>query len=170
MFYVGDRVGAAAPADLNPAAQFYLPGSVTGAKLKESYTSQLGANRVIAVSSGVDEARPQSAPQTDSTDLRPTFEHRWTPSTSIKETATLEAHAKRALARMKNGGIGLEMTANRDEAPKLGRDWFIGDDIGFDLTSPAWPNGIDGIGRAVGWRMNANTIQPLIDVTSIGGI
>jgi hypothetical protein len=147
VFYVGDRVGAAAPVGLGPAAQFYL-----------------------AVSSGVDDARPQSAPQSDATDLRPTFEYRWTPSTSIKETETLNDHAARALAAMRNGGIGLELTANRAEAPKLGRDWFIGDEIGFDLTAPAWPDGITGTGRAVGWRMDANTIQPLIDVTSIGGI
>jgi hypothetical protein len=102
--------------------------------------------------------------------LRPTFEYRWTPSTSIKETETLNDHAARALAAMKNGGIGLELTANRAEAPKLGRDWFIGDEIGFDLIAPAWPDGITGTGRAVGWRMDANTIQPLIDVTAIGGI
>jgi hypothetical protein len=170
VFYVGDRVGAAAPVGLGPAAQFHLPGSVTSAKLKESYTSSLGANRVIAVSSGVDDARPQSAPQADATDLRPTFEYRWTPSTSIKETETLNDHAARALTAMRNGGIGLELTANRTEAPKLGRDWFIGDEIGFDLVAPAWPDGITGTGRAVGWRMDANTIQPLIDVTSIGGI
>jgi len=170
VFYVGDRVGAAAPAGLGPAAQFHLPGSVTSAKIKESYTSQLGANRVIAVSSGVDAARPQSDVQSNATDLRPTFEHRWTPNTDIKETATLNGHAQRALAAMRNGGIGLELTANRQEAPKLGKEWFIGDEIGFDLVSPAWPNGITGTGRAVGWRMDANTIQPLIDVTSIGGI
>lgn len=170
VFYVGDRVGAAAPVGLGPAAQFTLPGSVTSAKLKKSYTSQMGANRVIAVSSGVDAARPQSAPQSDATDLRPTFEYRWTPSTSITETSTLNDHASRALIAMKNGGIGLEITANRQEAPKLGRDWFIGDTIGFDLVSPAWPNGIVGTGRAVGWRMDENTIQPLIDLTSIGGI
>jgi hypothetical protein len=170
VFYVGDRVGSAAPAGLNPAAQFHLPGSVTSAKLKESYTSSLGANKVIAVSSGVDAARPQSDVQSNATDLRPTFEHRWTPNTDIKEVATLNGHAQRALAGMKNGGIGLELTANRQEAPKLGRDWFIGDEIGFDLVAPAWPDGITGTGRAVGWRMDANTIQPLIDVTSIGGI
>lgn len=170
VFYVGDRVGATAPAGLGPAAQFTLPGSVSSAKIKESYTSQAGANRVIAVSSGVDAARPQSDVQSNATDLRPTFEHRWTPNTDIKLISTLNEHAQRALAAMKNGSIGLELTANRSEAPKLGHEWFIGDEIGFDLVSPAWPNGISGTGRAVGWRMDANTIQPLIDVTSIGGI
>lgn len=170
VFYVGDRIGRSAPTDLEPAAQFYLPGSVTSAKLKESYTSQLGANRVMAVSSGVDDARPQSVPKSNTTDLRPTFEFRWTPSTSIKETSTLDDHADRALTAMKDGGIGLEITANREEAPRLGKDWSIGDDIGFDLTAPAWPDGLTGVGRVVGWRMDADTIQPLIDVTDIEGV
>ena len=34
VFYVGDRIGRSAPTDLEPAAQFYLPGSVTSAKLE----------------------------------------------------------------------------------------------------------------------------------------
>lgn len=170
VFYVGSRIGRSAPAGLGPAAQFYLPGSVTSAELDESYTSQLGANRVIAVSSGVDDARPQSSQKSYTTDQRPAFEFRWSPSTSIKETATLDAHADRALAAMKDGGLGLEITANREEAPRLGKDWFIGDDIGFDLVSPAWPDGITGVARVVGWRMDADTIQPLVDVTSIGGL
>ena len=170
VFYVGDRIGRSAPSGLQPAARFYLPGSVNSAELSESYTSQLGANRVLAVSSGVDDARPQSSFKSNTTDLRPTFEYRWTPSTSITETSTLDAHADRALAAMKDGGLGLEITASRQEAPRLGKDWFIGDDIGFDLTAPAWPDGIYGVGRVVGWRMDADTIQPLIDLTSIGGI
>lgn len=170
VFYVGNRIGVPAPSGLGPAAQFYLPGSVSSASVKESYTSQLGANRVIAVSSGVDDARPQSSQKSNTTDLRPSFEYRWSPSTSITDTSTLDAHADRALAAMKDGGLGLEITANRAEAPKLGRDWSIGDDIGFDLISPAWPDGIYGVGRCVGWRMDANIIQPLIDVTAIGGI
>ncbi|QOT15871.1 hypothetical protein [Paenarthrobacter sp. YJN-5] len=170
VFYVGNRIGRSAPTGLKPAAQFYLPGSVTSAELGESYTSQLGANRVIAVSSGVDDARPQSSQKANTTDMRPAFEYRWSPSTSITDTATLDAHADRALAAMKDGGLGLEITANRAEAPRLGKDWFVGDDIGFDLTGPAWPDGIYGTGRCVGWRMDANTIQPLIDVTAIGGI
>lgn len=170
VFYVGDRIGRSAPAGLGPAAQFYLPGSVTSAELGESYTSQLGANRIIAVSSGVDDARPQSDQYSNITDQRPAFEYRWSPSTSITQVSTLNQHAERALAAMKDGGLGLEITANREEAPRLGKDWFIGDDIGFDLVAPAWPDGITGVARVVGWRMDANTIQPLVDVTSIGGI
>lgn len=170
VFYVGDRIGRSAPAGLGPAAQFYLPGSVSTAKLKESWTSDMGANRVMATSSGMDDARPQSDPYSNTTDLRPTFERRWSPSTSIKLKSTLNNHAARGLQALKNGGVGLELTANREESQKLGKEWFIGDDIGFDITSPEFPTGLSGVARVVGWRMDATTIQPLVDVTAIGGI
>lgn len=167
---VGDRVGATAPAGLGPAAQFYLPGSVDSATLEEGYGASEGANDIMAVSSGVEGARPQSPHQTNTADLRPRFEFRWTPSTAIKITDNLTAHAQRALAAMKNGTVALAITANRQEAPQLGRDWRIGDDIGFDLKAPAWPDGISGTARCVGWELTDTTITPLVDVTNIEGI
>ncbi len=167
---VADRIGTPAPATLNPAAQFYLPGSVDTAELAEGYGASEGANDVMAVSSGVADARPQSPHKTNTTDQRPRFEYRWTPSTSITATATLSGHATRALAAMKGGVVGLSITANRAEAPKLNQDWRIGDDVGFDLTAPAWPDGITGTARCVGWELTDTTITPLIDVTGIEGI
>ncbi|MDN4646459.1 hypothetical protein [Arthrobacter sp. PsM3] len=168
--YVGDRLGSTPPSGLNPGAQFHLPGSVTAAELVEGYASDSGANDVMAVSSGVDGARPESAHQVDATDPSPRFEYRWTPSTSITDPATLNAHAQRALAAMKDGTVALAITANRQDAPQLGRDWFLGDDVGFDLTAPAWPDGLTGTARAVGWEMTDTTITPLIDVSAIEGI
>lgn len=170
VLYVGDRIGRPAPVGLGPAAQFDMPGAVSKVRLKESWTSALGANRVMATSSGMDDARPQSDPYSNTTDLRPTFEHRWSPSTSITKVSTLNDHASRALAAMKDGGLGLEITANRVESQRLGTDWSIGDDIGFDIHSPEFPDGLSGVARVVGWRMDAKTIQPLVDVTEIGGI
>ena len=168
---VGDRIGSPPPAGLGPAAQFFLPGSVTSVELDEGYGADEGANDVIAVSSGVDDARPQSPHQSPSTpDLRPRFEYRWTPDTNVSATETLTSHAQRALAAMKDGTVALSFTANREDPPYLDRDWRIGDDIGFDLTAPAWPNGITGTARAVGWELTDTTITPLIDGTNIEGI
>ena len=167
---VGDRVGVPAPSGLGPAAQFYLPGSVSSASLHEGYGADEGANDVMAVSSGVADARPQSTHQTNDADLRPRFEYRYTPSVSEPNVPTLESYAKRALASMKDGSVALTLTANRQEAPRLGVDWGIGDDVGFDLTAPAWPDGISGTARAVGWEMTDTTITPLVDVTNIEGI
>jgi hypothetical protein len=167
---VGDRIGAPSPVGLNPAAQFYLPGSVTDAELVEGYGASEGANDVMAVSSGSGDARPQSPHQTNAGDLRPRFEYRWSPSTSITDTGTLAAHAQRALAAMKNGSVALTLTANRKEAPKLGKEWYLGDDIGFDIAAQEFPAGITGTARAVGWEVTDTTITPLLDVTNIGGI
>jgi hypothetical protein len=167
---VGDRIGSTPPDGLGPAAQFYLPGAVTSAELEEGYGADEGANDVMAVSSGVDDARPQSQHQTNTADLRPRFEYRWTPDTNINVNETLDSHAQRALAAMKDGTVALSLTANREEAPKLGREWRIGDDIGFDLTAPAWPDGISGTARAVGWELTDSTVTPLVDVSPIEGI
>lgn len=167
---VSNRIGTPPPAGLNPAAQFYLPGDVSHAELVEGYGADEGANDVMAVSSGVEDARPQSEHQVNDTDLRPRFEYRWTPSTSIKEVDTLTSHAQRALSAMKDGSLALALTANREEAPKLGRDWWIGDDIGFDIKAPEFPGGLTGTARAVGWELTETTITPLIDATSIEGV
>lgn len=167
---VSDRVGSPAPVGLEPAAQFYLPGSVTEAELVEGYGSDEGANDVMAVSSGVEDARPQSERQKNTADLRPRFEYRWTPSTSITEISTLTSHAQRALAAMKDGSLALALTANREEAPVLGRDWRIGDDIGFSIEAPEFPAGLTGTARCVGWELTDTTITPLVDVTNIEGV
>lgn len=166
----GDRVGAPAPAGLNPAAQFSLPGAVTDAALIEGWGDREGANDVMAVSSGTGGARPQSPHQTNALDLRPRFEYRWSPSTSITIVDTLTGHAQRALAAMKDGSLALTITANREEAPRLGIDWGLGDDVGFDITAPEFPDGLTGTARAVGTEITDTTITPLVDVTGIGGI
>lgn len=164
---IGDRIGSPPPAGLNPNAQFYLPGSVTDAEFVEGYGADEGANDVMAVSSGTEDARPESQHYTNDTDQRPRFEYRWTPSTSITDVNTLNSHAQRALAAMKDGSLALTLTANREEAPKLGRDWFIGDDIGFSIEAPEFPHGLVGTARCVGWELTDTTVTPLIDVTNI---
>lgn len=165
VLYVGDRIGAPVPAGLGPNATFSLPGPVSSAELTESYGSDDGANDVMAVSSGVADARPQSPRQTPAHyEGRPTFEYRWTPSTSITNVGTLTDHARRALAAVKDGSHALTITTNRQEAPRLGRDWGLGDDVGYDLTAPAWPDGLHGVARAIGWEIDDTTLTPILGV------
>lgn len=172
VLYVGSRIGAAVTAGLNADAVFNMPGPVTKASLVESYASGAGANSVIATSSGMGGARPQSAPQTPATGYngRPIFEYRFSPSTQITSTDTITAHATRALNAMQNGSVALTIEANRQEAPKLVDDWSLGDDVGFDLTSTAWPDGISGNARAIGWQLDNNTVTPILDTSTIGGL
>lgn len=172
VLYVGSRIGADVPSGLGPDAVFNMPGPVNKASMVESYATGQGANSVIATSSGTGGARPQSAPQTPATgnNGRPIYEYRWSPSTQITVTDTLTAHAQRALAAMQDGSTALTIQAARQEAPKLVDDWSLGDTIGFDLTSQAWPDGIQGNARAIGWQMDDNTIIPILDTSTLGAL
>jgi hypothetical protein len=166
VLYVGARIGSAAPAGLGAAAQFYLPGNVSNAELVEGYRRGDGANDVMAVSSGSADARPQSTHHSSTGDGRPRIELRWSPSTSITELDTLEGHAARALTGLQDGTVALAITANRAESIPFS----LGDDIGFDLVSWAWPNGITGTARAIGIEYTETTVTPVLDVTGIEGI
>jgi hypothetical protein len=166
VLYVGGRLGSAAPAGLGAACQFYLPGNVSNAELIEGYRRGDGANDVMAVSSGSADARPQSSHHTSAGDGRPRIDLRWSPSTSITDIDTLEGHAERALAGLKDGTVALAITANRTESIPFN----LGDDIGFDLVSWAWPDGITGTARAIGIEYTETTVTPVLDVTGIEGI
>lgn len=179
---VRKRIGlsAAVPAavfDNQPgsSAVFDTVGSAsTSYVLTRDFSSGKGANHVMAVSSGQGESRPQSTPASN---IRPgwaRWSHRWTPSTSITDTDTLDGHAQNALALMQYGSRTLTIAARADTYPVLGTDWDRGDDIGYNLIGPAHPNGLVGQARAVGWKLDVKqgTVEPilLLDGESIGGI
>lgn len=169
-----DRIGVSPIAGLMPAARFSAPGAVIAASFAEDYAAGKGANDVMATSTATADVRPQSPRQSAADGDRPTFEHRFTPSTSITEVATLTAHAQAALAQMASGGRSLSLTAVWDDAPRLGRDWSIGDDLGYVLggldsdgvdTVPAFPGGLSGVARAWGWEINLTepvTVSPIL--------
>lgn len=163
---VGARLGSPAPAGLGPASWFELPGNVTAFELVEGYRRGDGANDVMATSSGAGDARPQSPRQVATNDGRPRVEFRWSPSTSITDISTLTGHAQRALAAMKSGTVALGITANTHET----EPFSLGDDVGFSLFAPAWPDGISGVARAIGVEWTDTTVTPVLDVSGIEGI
>lgn len=175
VFYVGDRVGTAAPAGLSPEATFELPGSVTSFQVVKDYSSGKGATSVVAVSTAQGDTRPQSPAQIAADEIRPTFEYRYTPSTSITDVDTLTSHAQAALANMAGGAFSVAMTASTDSGPQLGVDYHLGDDIGFKVggvdpvtgreTVPAYPGGIEGTATLASYSrtLDANpTITPVL--------
>ena len=169
-----DRIGSSPIAGLAPAATLEAPGAVVAASFAEDYAAGKGANDIMATSTATADVRPQSPRQASTDGERPTFEHRFAPSTSITNVATLTAHAQAALAQMASGSRSLSLTAVWDDAPRLGRDWFIGDDIGYVLggldsagvdTVPAFPGGLSGVARAWGWGIDLDepvTISPIL--------
>jgi hypothetical protein len=167
VLYVGDRIGTAADAGEQPNATFDMPGNLTTFQRVRSFAQGKGANAVMAYSSGQGDVRPQSPVQHEVDPDRPTFEYRWTPSTSILDVDTLTDYAAAALANMRNGSIALALTAIADqpETPMYGADWVLGDDVGYDIHAPAFPGGLAGTARAIGVRLtlgNTRTITPVL--------
>lgn len=170
VFTVGDRIGNAPADGYGPAATFEIPGPITDVTLFEDYSTGKGANAVMAVSSGQGDARPSSGYLSPGNlSGRPTFEYRWTPGTSITSTAVLQDHAVRALQLLGPGASVLTLSANVVDAPVLGRDWYLGDDVGYSIsdTVPAFPGGLNGVGRCIGWELTDTTINPILAVTGL---
>lgn len=140
---IADRIGTEPVPGLAPAATFSTTrkGMVVEASLTEDYSHGQYASNVMTWSSGVGQARPQSTPQTFTDDIRPDVQFWHYPGSDITEQATLDAYARQYLDRMRHGGTALSITAVMDKAPRLARDWRIGDDlayrIGGTVSSPA---------------------------------
>lgn len=172
---VGARIGVSAPDGLGPAATFEMPGPVTQFSNPRDYSSGKGANDVMAYSSGQGDVRPQSPRQVIADPERPTFEHRYSPSSSIIDVDTLTGYAMKGVAALAGGTQSLSMSAVAENAPRLGVDWSIGDDIGYKIggldengrdTVPGFPGGIEAVARAIGWELtlgNTPIITPILD-------
>lgn len=167
VLYVGSRIGTPVPDGLAPAATFEAPGPTASAELEESYASGKGATDVLATSTADGDTRPQSQHVVTADPERPTIEYRFSPSTSIVETATLDDHARAKGAELAAGSAVLSLSAVVDRAPALGIDWSIGDDIGYvvggadrhdEQTVPAFPNGLTGVARAIGWELDMTDV------------
>lgn len=201
---VADRIGTGVTGDLGPSATFEMPGPVTDAVLTEDWSEGRGATSVVATSTAQADERPQS-PAVVSGDMeRPTVEFRFTPSTSITVVDTLTGHAQRALAVLADGSQALTLSADCATAPRLGRDWRLGDDIGYRIggrvpglvselvedafvdtfeetfgsvasvrsagwveTVPAFPGGLEGTARAVGWELSL--AEPMVVTPILAG-
>jgi hypothetical protein len=163
--FIADRIGVAAPAE-GPSAVFEVQASSVfdvqaGADVRyqwfESYDKRYGANHIIAVSSGQGDIRPASDPARDE-DLFavgwPRYEERFTPSSSIIEVSTLNAHAVERLTKKGRGLRTLAVTARADVYPLLIHNWDSGDDIGYDLIGPYDPEGVKGTARCLGWELD----------------
>lgn len=150
-----NRVGVSPPAGLQPNAQFSLPGCVKKLEVVEDYSAGKGGNVVTAIASGNGIARPTSGPQTMTDPSRPAFEYRYSPNQSTLVPLTLQQYAQQALAVIGNGTTTVTLDADLSTAPKLGRDWLVGDDILYDVadTVPAFPGGLLGTARSIGFSL-----------------
>ena len=175
VLYVGSRIGAAVMAGMAPTATFDIPGCVTDVTYVEDYSgSGRAANVVTASTTGDGTTRLVSPVQVAADDGRPSYQWRFTPTTSITEVDTLTSHAVRMLATIAPGSIAIALSAAVDAAPKLGAEWVLGDDVGFIIggldsqgadTVPAFRGGLSGVARCFGWELtlgNTQIVTPIL--------
>jgi hypothetical protein len=171
VLFVRDRISAPRPAGAGPAAAFAYPdGNLLSVKESRSH----GANDVMATGSSQMDYRPQSSHHTDLTGGGPRYDYRWSPSSSITEIPTLDAHAAKALPILKSAQRTITLVARRRDAqgwvqPRLGDVYDLGDDISFDVEDDSWPNGLTGIGRCISWELpDEDTVIPILAVDTVG--
>lgn len=163
---VRQRIGVASP---EPSAVFETSASsvfgtvgTSGAEYSydEDFSSGKGANHVVAYSSGEGDSQPFSAPARDEVLLAagfPRWEHRFQPSSSIADVATLNSHAQSRVSVMKLGARTWAIEASASAYPLLGVDWSLGDDVAWDLVGHRHPDGVKEQGRVIGWSLNPET-------------
>lgn len=129
-------------------------------KRSRDFSDGRGANHVVAVSSGQGDDRPMSSPARDETSIatRGRWEHRFTPSTSIKRKATLNRHASAELPRRVAGSRTWDVTARWDAYPRYGIDWRLGDTVSWVAQSDRHPSAISGRGRTIGWKLDLESM------------
>jgi hypothetical protein len=130
----------------------------------EDYSTDRGANHILATSSGEGNDRPASIPARDVRPGWPRFERRFTPSTSIKDNAVLDEHARSELALLRDGSATWDITTRWDTYPRLNVDWRLGDDVAWNVVGHRHPQGVTGQGRVIGWDldMKAGVVTPIL--------
>ncbi|MDF6043260.1 hypothetical protein LRD69_14095 [Streptomyces sp. JH14] len=151
-----------------PEAVFDFPGSISAYTLAESYEQGKGATVVQARGEGEGAGRLTSAAQI-ATALEaagwPRYVYRYTPASGITNPDQLTAHAGKSLGVMQTGATVWAIDAVASRAPRLGRDWGIGDTVRVAIDhSPRHPRGADIVARAWAWELDpgADRIKPTL--------
>ena len=153
-----------------PEGTFDFPGCVDSYTLAESYESGKGATRVIARGEGEGSSRLTSTVHDATTLIAngwPIWEYRYTPATGVTDPDQLDAHAAQSLTLMQQGAQVWSIEAVASRAPRLGRDWFLGDTVRLAVEtgrSPRHPQGADITARCWSWELDpdADKIRPII--------
>lgn len=171
----GDRIGRAATAGLDPPVTFELPGQLVTFQQSRSYAAGDGANKIVPYSTGQGNTTPYAAPILTPADGRPTFEYRYQPAPSLSPSA-LAQYGQQASPILAPGKRPVTLVAStaRLAGRRLGVDWGLGDDIGYNVRSPytnaqgetvtirAFPRGVKGVARAIGYELTDTTVAPTL--------
>jgi hypothetical protein len=151
-----------------PEGTFDFPGAVSSYSLTESYEQGKGANVIIARGEGEGTSRLTSAAYS-AADLIAAgwcrWVYRYTPAQGVTDPAQLNSHAAAALALMKLGSQVWTLQSTASRAPRLGRDWQLGDTVKLAVErSPRHPPGTEVVARAWSWQLDpaADTLTPIL--------
>lgn len=151
-----------------PEGTFDFPGAVSSYSLEESYESGKGATIVQARGEGEGSGRLSSNAYLADTLLAngwPRWVYRFTPATGLTDTTQLNAHAAKALTLMQTGAKVWNIEATASVAPRIGRDWNLGDNVRMVIdSSPRHSRSVDIIARAWSWELEpgADTVRPIL--------
>ncbi|MFG2826121.1 hypothetical protein ACGFWI_01340 [Streptomyces sp. NPDC048434] len=152
----------------SPEAVFDFPGCVTSYNLAESYEAGKGATIAQARGEGEGDGRLSSSAYVADSLIAggwPRWVYRFTPAAGQNDPTQLNAHASRALALMQTGARVWSVEAAASVAPRLGRDWGLGDTVRIAVeTSPRHRDGADVVARAWSWELEpgSNAIRPIL--------
>jgi hypothetical protein len=152
----------------SPEGVFDFPGCVSSYTLAESYEAGKGATDVIARGEGEGTSRLTSATSTAASLLAggwPRWEYRYTPASGLTDPDQLNSHAAKSLALMQQGSQVWSIEATASTAPRVGRDWALGDSVHLAVSaSPRHPAGADVVARCWAWELDpaADKIRPIL--------
>lgn len=166
----GARIGQAVNADAQPNVTIESGDLQAGSAYSEDYSPGQGANTVTAYGSADADARSTDVPMATATAIdlkgRPLWAYGYQPNGTVTDPATLGLYAAQASNRMQDGAQPLTMVIANDLAGKrLGVDWNIGDDLGWHIEGPAFPQPLSGVGRCISYQAALATITPILKGT-----
>jgi hypothetical protein len=147
---------------------FDFPGCVASYTLTESYEDGKGASVILARGEGEGSSRLTSSLHEATALIAsgwPRWEYRFTPATGVTDPDQLDAHAAQSLALMQQGAQVWTLEAVASRAPRLGRDWGLGDTIHLAVeASPRHPQGADTVARCWSWELDAGAdrVRPIL--------
>lgn len=176
----GARVGTPASNGV-PAVTITSADLAAEAVFTEDYSEGYGANQVTAYGASANTASSSSSstviPTATGTAIdlkgRPLWRYVYQPSSSITDPNVLAQHAAAAVTQLQDGAQPLTLVMPRRHqylsssgwgptGKQLGQDWNLGDDIGWNITGPAFPSPVAGVARAIGYRLTYDTITPIL--------
>ncbi|MFJ4738698.1 hypothetical protein [Streptomyces sp. NPDC088775] len=151
-----------------PDPVFDMPGCISSYTLTESYEEGKGATRVRAYGDGEGASRLRSDLLTADDLIAAGYclwEHRYTPADGLTDPTQLTAHAREDLAAMRTGAAVWTVDAVASRAPRLGRDFGLGDSVRVQITrSPRHPQGASTVARCWSWQLDpgADAVSPIL--------